>query len=707
VVLDDLRVAGQGTYGELQSGVLASSVVTSILRDDTDTTDADDDPSADHGEANLKLSSRKPSSLSRKPSSGPLATKNASRENDETGSSTASKASPSKKDLGRLTTKEDREVGAVSLETFAAFVSRFGGRGVAVAILTLFLAAEGSKNGSDAWLSAWTGDAFGQSTDFYLLVYSGLFLLLAILSILRSLLFVTYALRAAMRLHDDATNTIMRGKMEFFNTTPLGRIIARFSSDMDRVDVILVDIMSLFLSLAVRSFLSFSVIAAVVPVFLAIAVPIGYFFYWLLQYVRRAVRQIKRIENITRSPLVSHVQSTAQGLTTLRAYGELGAYGTKLERLMDDTTQAYFGFYFANRWVGFRLDICTTITVFCCSLLCVFFASQISASLAALAVTSALQTAGVFQFAVRQAAEFEAQFTSVERLRFFIESTPQEQQIFLPPPSGQEDGEKDAFTLEQAGKSWPSRGRIEFVDFRVRYRDGLPLVLNGVTFAIPGGSKAAFVGRTGSGKSTTLLCLFRILEAAGGSIRIDGVDIGRVPLKRLRQKTLSIVPQDPTLFAGTVRFNLDPFASHSDDDVWSALQRVHMADFVKSLGSAEDGTDGLTYVLEEGGANLSTGQRQLFCFARAILRGTRVIAVDEGTSSVDEATDAMIQKAMHEAFPDRTLLVVAHRLNTVRNLDHICVLDHGRVAEMGSPDELLQKKNGMFAGMWNASNNRT
>lgn len=306
------------------------------------------------------------------------------------------------------------------------------------------------------------------------------------------------------------------------------------------------------------------------------------------------------------------------------------------------------------------------------------------------------------QYGTRQAAELEANFTSVERLRHFIKTTPQEEQVIVKDTSGD----------SQPPAVWPTQGAIEFRRFSVAYREGLPLVLKEISFSVEGGKKVALCGRTGSGKSSCLLSLFRIIEASEGGIYIDGINIASVPLEKLRRDTLSIVPQDAVMFRGSVRFNLDPFNHHTDDEIWIALANVHLTSkkqvgekvhhkLLIGSGGAHELVD-LEYEISEGGENLSKGQRQLFCFARALLKNTKIICIDEGTSSVDESSDQMIQQTLKESFPDNTMVIIAHRLNTVRTVDSIFVLDGGTVLESGTPEELISKDGGAFSKMWEA-----
>ena len=633
---------------------------------------------------------------------------------------------------GRLLTKEDRKVGAVSRKTLAAYARASGGVCVCIVVGILFLLADGAKNVSDFWLVAWTQGT--ESEVFYVSIYAALVLIMAVFQLTRGIMFARTALRAAQELHGEAWEAVIHAEMAFFHRTPLGRIIARFGADMDKVDVFLVDIADWAFSLAARCALSLLVIVIIIPAFLVIFFPLLFFYYRMFSYVRKVVRQMKRIDNISKTPMVSLVQSTSQGLTTVRAFDAVALAIERNERYTDDTTRAYFSFQYTNRWIGFRLDYITTAIITVCAFLVTIFAQTINPAIAGLVLTQALATAGILQFGTRQAAELEAQFTSVERLRHFIENTPKEKQVF-DQRGGQANGETalqldskaetatDATPNEGGGqmvrkarvsvgvdwspeKAWPRAGAVTFDGFSARYREGLPLVLNEVSFSVRGGDRAALVGRTGSGKSSALLCLFRIIEGAAGRILIDGTDIASVPLSTLRSKALAVVPQDAVLFAGSIRYNLDPFHAHSDEAIWEALDKVCLKEHVQGLLSEGDcpGGDALEYLLLESGSNLSSGQRQLFCFARALLKKAPIICVDEGTSSVDEKSDEVIQQTLKSQLKGHTLLVIAHRLNTVRDVDTICVLDAGRVVETGPPDVLLQTQGSTFRSMWQAAN---
>lgn len=293
-----------------------------------------------------------------------------------------------------------------------------------------------------------------------------------------------------------------------------------------------------------------------------------------------------------------------------------------------------------------------------------------------LGLTTAVGLMGRLHMTVQHSIETENHMTSVERLQHF-ESIPKEASVVT--------------STESPAEDWPVKGHIQFEGIMMRYRAHLPLVLNKLSFEVQGGERTGIVGRTGCGKSSVMLAMLRIVEAEEGCIRIDGVDLSKVPLSRLRGKVISLIPQDPYLFAGSVKDNLDPFHVHSDEALHTALKRTYMHDVIQSMG-------GLSASLVEGGENISAGQRQLICIARVMLCNSKVILMDEATASIDMATDTLIQKSMREAFQGCTVLTIAHRLDTVIDSDRIVVLEAGRVVEQGQPQELL-KLDGAFAAL--------
>jgi len=323
------------------------------------------------------------------------------------------------------------------------------------------------------------------------------------------------------------------------------------------------------------------------------------------------------------------------------------------------------------------LEMMGNILVFGVALFTVFTRGTLDPGVIGLSLSYALNVSGYLQILTRNFSDIETNFVSAERIQEY-QSVKQEAPYELPENNPPE--------------SWPENGVVKFDNYQTRYREGLDLVLKGVNVNIRSGEKVGIVGRTGAGKSSLTLALFRIIEAAGGSIIIDDMNIGHLGLGKLREG-LTIIPQDPVLFSGTLRMNLDPLKKYSDSAIWKALKYAHLDSFVSNL------TEGLDYHVLEGGENLSLGQRQLICLARALLRKTKILILDEATAAVDLETDDIVQKTIREAFVDCTVITIAHRLNTVMDSSRIMVMDSGVVAEFDSPKNLLADKLSVFHGM--------
>jgi len=587
---------------------------------------------------------------------------------------------------GKLIQKETRATGNVKLRTVKKMLFRPGSVWFSVVSILVLIANEASiALGTGLWITAWTQDVFNQTDSFYSGILFAIMGGILLLSEIRGILFSHMMLHAARGVHDDAFQTLMQAKLSFFDVTPMGRVLSRFSGDVDVMDVLLPEVVETSFSLLIRSLFSFIMIAIVFVWFLIpMAVLMAVFVSFFLRF-RPSLRMMKRIDATARSPILSLVESTASGLTTLRAFGQLETTRKRAMADFDVLFKTALAFNATSRYMAVRLDMITSASTVTTACFCVLFASQASPGLAGLALTSVLQTGGVFQFAIRQLMEAESMFASVERLVQFTDTVPKEEDVTT---------EAVMMTSSTSKGAWPSEGEIVFDRVYARYRSRLPFVLKGLSFRVPGKSSCGLVGRTGSGKSSCLLALFRIFKVYQGSIRIDGRDVATVPLDELRSRVLSIIPQDPSLFKGTMRSNLDPFNEHSDAELRFALDKVHLA----NVGS-------LDLSVDEAGGNLSHGERQLFCLARALLRKTPIVCLDEATSSIDSSTSKVIGETIKELFRDRTLLVVAHRLDVVASLDQVCVLEAGKCVEQGDPRKLIAKGSGPFFDLWTKHQN--
>jgi ABC-type multidrug transport system fused ATPase/permease subunit len=579
---------------------------------------------------------------------------------------------------GALMTEEDRFRGGVSISLPTLYLADFGLLVLTLLVLTLLLSNVG-RVGTDWWLGYWSTETASASTahsiGYFVGIYGAITVATSLLTLAHQLTWAVGGVRAALKLHSSMFDRILRSPTSFFDTTPVGRILNRFSGDIAIIDKDLPTSFSSFVNLTLRMLATIVVQAVIMPWTLVGALPIFVLYVATQQFYRRTSRELKRLDNISKSPIYAHLSESLTGLPTLRSYAQQARFVALLENKVDENVRPYWKMHLTNRWSGLRFDWIGTLLVGVTSLVAVLTAGTVSPGLIGLAISYALAITNLLNWLVRGATETETYFASVERVQFYA-SLPVERAAVIEgtrPPA-----------------SWPSEGRVVFRDLTVRYRPDLDPVLRGVTADVAPGHKVGVVGRTGSGKSSLMLALFRILEAEAGAIEVDGVDIATLGLDDLRSR-LAIIPQDPTLFSGPLRYNLDPQKAHADEALWRALERVQLGAAVRALG-------GLDAPLTEGGDNLSVGQRQLLCMARARLRQARVLVLDEATASVDVQTDAMIQTMVREAFKGTTVLIVAHRINTILDCDRVMVLDQGRVAEFGSPAELRAKGDAsMFA----------
>ncbi|XP_026834856.1 multidrug resistance-associated protein 1 isoform X14 [Drosophila erecta] len=596
--------------------------------------------------------------------------------------SVASAASLKKKQevQGKLIETEKSQTGGVEFAVYKHYIKSVG-IFLSVATLVLNFVFQAFQIGSNLWLTQWANDQnVANDTglrDMYLGVYGAFGFGQVVSAYLSDLILSLGCVFSARYMHNVLLYGTLRWPMEKFDITPQGRIVNRFSKDVDTIDNILpfsfrFIIMQLYAVLATIVVISLST-----PIFLAVIVPIAFLYYFAQRFYVATSRQLMRLESVSRSPIYSHFSETVTGASTIRAYNVGDRFIEESDAKVDKNQVCKYPSVIANRWLAIRLEMVGNLIILFASLFAVL-GGQTNPGLVGLSVSYALQVTQTLNWLVRMSSDIETNIVSVERIKEYGE-TKQEAPWEL-----EQDKNKP--------KNWPQEGRVEFQNFQVRYREGLDLVLRGVSFNIKGGEKVGIVGRTGAGKSSLTLALFRIIEAAGGRISIDGVDIASMGLHMLRSR-LTIIPQDPVLFSGSLRINLDPFEIKTDDEIWKALELSHLKSFVKSLAA------GLNHEIAEGGENLSVGQRQLVCLARALLRKTKVLVLDEATAAVDLETDDLIQKTIRTEFKECTVLTIAHRLNTILDSDKVIVLDKGQITEFASPTELLDNPKSAFYSM--------
>ncbi|KAJ1981631.1 hypothetical protein H4R35_000630 [Dimargaris xerosporica] len=536
--------------------------------------------------------------------------------------------------------------------------------------------------GTDFWLKVWSN----ANTDaqepvdntYYLGVYAGLALFAAVCAAIAPLILWAFcAIRAAKRTHEALLYSVLRSPMSFFDTTPLGRILNRFSKDQTTLDQTLPRTLDHYIMTLIRLVMILAVVLMSTPLISLLLIPLSVAFRYLQRYYLTSSLELKRLDSVSRSPIYAQFQETLGGASTIRAYRQTHRFARENEYRLDLNQQAYFPYISLNRWLAVRLETIGALMVFSVSLLAVFMClhyGDVDTGLVGLAVSYSLTIAETLNWCVRQYCELENNIVSMERIQEYTQL-----------PSEAPEVRADT----RPSPSWPAKGTVEFSDYATRYRPELDLTLQDVSFTAQAGEKVGIVGRTGAGKSSLTLALFRIVEAARGRITIDGVDIAKLGLYDLRSR-LTIIPQDPVLFAGTVRENLDPLQEHDDSALWDALECVHLKAYVQAQA------DQLEHVVAQNGTNFSVGQRQLVCLARALLRWTKVLVLDEATAAIDVETDELIQQTIRREFSDCTVLTIAHRINTVMDSDRILVMDHGQVAEFAPPQLLLKNSDSLF-----------
>ncbi|KAL5274290.1 ABCC4 family protein [Megaselia abdita] len=522
-----------------------------------------------------------------------------------------------------------------------------------------------------------SGPSDRNNLDIY--IFSAITILTVAITLSRSFLFFRLAMKSSTKLHNAMFRGITRASMYFFNTNPSGRILNRFSKDMGQVDEILpsvmMDVIQIFLSL----FGIVIVVAVVNPLFLIPTLVLAVIFYYLRVFYLKTSRDIKRIEGVTRSPIYSHLGASLTGLATIRSFGAQAILIKEFDNYQDMHSSAYYLFISTSRAFGFWLDCFCVIYIAIITLSFFLFPTDNGGNVG-LAITQAMGMTGMVQWGMRQSAELENTMTSVERVVEYDTIEP--------------EGELDSTPEKKPPQEWPENGLVKFDHLSLRYfpDPNSDKVLKDLNFTILPKEKVGIVGRTGAGKSSLINALFR-LSYNEGSIIIDSRNTGELGLHDLRSK-ISIIPQEPVLFSGTMRYNLDPFDEYSDEKLWNSLDEVKLKQVIAELPF------GLQSKISEGGSNFSVGQRQLVCLARAILRENKVLVLDEATANVDPQTDALIQQTIRNKFGECTVLTIAHRLNTVMDSDKVLVMDAGQVVEFGSPYELLTESDRkVFSGM--------
>nr|XP_036672754.1 probable multidrug resistance-associated protein lethal(2)03659 [Drosophila suzukii] len=645
VIMDKGQVSGVGTYEELiKSGADFGSILVK--------------PEA-HEEPAVELS-RAPSITDHRRSSLKSVLSNA-------------ESCPEDAPEEQVINLERKGMGRSVLAVCTDYFKAGGGLLPFVVMISFSLGSQGLASLGDYFLSPWvskTADSSKGAGDVMQDTY--IFTLITVLTIVvtvkRSFLFFNLAMKASVQLHNAMFRGVCRASMYFFNTNPSGGILNRFSKDMGQVDEMLPTIMMT----VIQEFLALAgnivVISIVNPLFLLPALAIGVVFYHLRTFYLKTSRDLKRLEASSRTPVYSHLAASLTGLSTIRAFGAESILEAEFDSYQDIHSSAAYMFISTSRAFGYWMDMFCVLYVAIVTL-GFFIFPPVSGADVGLAITQAMGLTSTVQWTVRQSAELETTMISVERVLEYEDIEP--------------EGALEAPADKKPPQSWPEEGKIVFDELSLRYMPDPKAenVLKSLSFVIKPKEKVGIVGRTGAGKSSLINALFR-LSYNDGSILIDQRDTNDMGLHDLRRK-ISIIPQEPVLFSGTMRYNLDPFDEYSDEKLWHSLEEVKLKDVVANLPT------GLETKISEGGSNFSVGERQLICLARAILRDNRILVMDEATANVDPQTDALIQATIRNKFRDCTVLTIAHRLHTIMDLDKVLVMDAGRAVEFGTPFELL------------------
>lgn len=582
-----------------------------------------------------------------------------------------------------LIRQEERETGIINWSVLMRYKDALGGLWVVIFLFGCYTLTEILRILSSTWLGVWTKASSSKSNGagFYILVYAILSFSQVFVTLANSFWLIISSLNAAKKIHDTMLHSILRAPMVFFHTNPSGRIINRFAKDLGDIDRNVANIGNMCLSQLWQLLSTFVLIGVVSTISLWAIMPLLILFYAAYLYYQNTSREVKRLDSITRSPVYAQFGEAINGLSTIRAYKAHDQLATINGKSMDNNIRFTLANTSTNRWLTIRLETLGGIMIWLTATFAVIQNGRADDKVAVAAtmgllLSYSLNITTLLSNTLRQASRAENSLNAVERVGTYIDLPSEAQNVISsqPPPD------------------WPSSGFIKFEDVVLRYRPGLPPVLHGLSFEISSGQKVGIVGRTGAGKSSMLNALFRIVELERGRILIDDCDVANIELTDLRS-ALSIIPQSPVLFSGTVRFNLDPFNEHNDADLWEALERAHLKDVISR------NTFGLDAEVSEGGENFSVGQRQLLSLARAILRRSKILVLDEATAAVDVRTDALIQRTIREEFKTCTMLIIAHRLNTIIHTNCILVLDAGKVVEYDTPQNLLLNEGSVFSNI--------
>lgn len=601
-------------------------------------------------------------------------------------------------------TEEKKEKGHVKWSTFRDYAKACTYSGIFITLF-LVLVTVGMSIGSNYWLMYWSENNIKEGSNKSIFKYVGIYALLGIgsgfFTLIRAMCMWTLcSIRASKKLHSDMAKAVMSSPLQFFETTPLGRIINRFSQDMSKVDSALPRVFSALFSSCVKTLLTIIIIGYNMPFFVGVIIALSFVYNYYQRYYITTVRDLKRIVSISKSPIFALIQESLNGCDTIRAYGQTERFSYLNSANIDNNQVSSYCLKSTNRWLSTRLQFIGSIITLSTSFLALaslYSRNRMSAGLIGLVMSYAMRITSSLSFIVRRSVEIESDVICCERIFEYCRLAPEKDEDVI------------KAQLISPPKSWPSEGTIVFDNYSTRYRENLDPVLKNISFSVQNKEKIGIVGRTGAGKSSLVLSIFRLIEPIEGHIDIDGLNTCDLRLHDLR-KNLSIIPQDAQCIEGTVRYNLDPLDQYNDDQIWDALRMSRLEEHIRSMAVEQRLVDTpLLCEISESGGNLSVGQRQLICLARVLLKTqqptdpsvqpTKILILDEATSSIDTETDNIIQQTLRIKCDHLTILTIAHRLNTILDSDKILVLDNGTIAEFDSPELLLSSPDSLFYKM--------
>ncbi|PHH77501.1 hypothetical protein CDD82_3482 [Ophiocordyceps australis] len=583
----------------------------------------------------------------------------------------------------RAMQSEERLVGSVSLKTYMRYVMQGKAWLTVPALVLSIIVFQGTSIVSPLWLSWWQKTKYTSvSHQAYMGGYVALGLSQSLGLLSMSATFAFFCLWSSNKLHGEALASIMNAPLAFFDTTPQGRITHRFSKDLDAVDNVVGETLRLFVSSAAQAIGTVLVVAVVLPPFAAMAVVLLLVYAWTGMYYRPSARELGRLNNLLRSRIYEHFAESLSGLPTLKAFGAVPRFVRDNARRIDRENTAYWLSVASQRWLNLRLDLYGTLLVLAAGLLVVGLGDWLDPSYGGVVLSYLVAAQAVFGNMIRQSAEIESKMNSVERMLHYAYNVEQEPARHV-----------DAVDKALVARGWPRAGRVEIKSLTLSHGRGLEPALKDITLDIEPGDKVGIVGRTGAGKTTLVSALLRMTEATSGRILVDGVNVSTVGLHLLRS-SLSVISQDAMLLAGTIRYNLDPLQQYQDDWLNQCLTRVGLLPPRFALDSPVEGN----------GANMSQGQRCLLSMARALVRRSKLVIFDEATASIDGKADAKLQDMLKQVMRDATMLIVAHRLDTIVGMcDQVVVMDRGRIVELGPMTELVSRPDSLFRRLYDAA----